>query len=123
MKGTYVSDSDEPIKVFTDRPDAMSSLKDARFQIVEDPEAAQIFWLIGANRASYRPKAIEKNAYLNEIPSDEALLVNDLFVPLMHSTFNCFSQACQDLESPLPETFWASKHLPAFIGRFYERED
>lgn len=31
LKDQIVNDTDEPIKVFTDEPDAMSTLQDARF--------------------------------------------------------------------------------------------
>lgn len=85
-----MNENNEPIKVFSDQPEAMATLQDARYQFVDVADDAQIFWLIGQHRAAIRPKAIEKNAYLNEIPSDEVLLVKDLFVALQHSSFNCF---------------------------------
>ena len=68
----------------------MTSLTDARFQIVSDPDQGQIFWLIGANRRTYKAKSIEKDGYLNEFPCDEVLLLKDLFVPLLNSTYRCF---------------------------------
>ena len=70
----------------------MASLTDGRFALVDDPEAAQIFWLIGANRNIYKAKANEKNGYLNEFPNDDVLLLKDMFVPLLHSTYKCFEK-------------------------------
>jgi len=90
LKGQIVNDTNEPIKVFTDVPAAMTSLTDARFEIVSDPEQGQIFWLIGHDRSSNKAKAVEKNGYLNEFPCDEVLLLKDMFVPLLHSTYKCF---------------------------------
>ena len=92
MKDQIVNDTDEPIKVFTDEPDAMATLQDARFQIVDDPEQAQIFWLIGAQRNSHKAKAIERNGYLNEFPGDEHLLIKDLFIQMLFASHRCFEK-------------------------------
>jgi len=46
LKPTIVNESDEPIKVFTDVPGALASLKDARFQVVTEASDAKIFWLL-----------------------------------------------------------------------------
>ena len=92
LKGQIINDTNEPIKVFTDEPDAMATLQDARFQIVEDVEQAQIFWLIGAQRSLHKAKAIEKNGYLNEFTGDEHLLIKDLFIPMLHTCHRCFEK-------------------------------
>ena len=126
LKGQFVNDTNQPIKVFTDSPEAMTSLSDARFQIVSDPDQGQIFWLIGANRSVYKAKSVEKDGYLNEFPCDEALLLRDMFVPLLHSTYKCFkqkdAQGGEEQEMLISETFMVNTQLPAFIGRYYQRE-
>ena len=48
----------------------MTTLQDARFQLVDDADQAQIYWLIGPQRSTHKAKAIEKNGYLNEFPGD-----------------------------------------------------
>jgi len=53
----------------------LSTLTDARFQIVENSDEAQIFWLLGPQRNTHKLKAAEKNGFLNEFPSDDVLLV------------------------------------------------
>ena len=66
---------------------------------------------------------------MNEIPSDEALLIKDLFIPLLHSSYKCFKgeQQADAVESEnqllTEESYMANTQLPAFIGRFYEREN
>ena len=60
------------------------------------------------------------------MPQDEALLVKDLFVPLLHSSYKCFtkdSEKNDDTVDLSAETFMANTQLPAFVGRFYERLD
>ena len=96
LKTTIVNDTNEPIKVFTDVPDALSTLTDARFQIASEPDDAAIFWLVGPGRNEYKAKALEKQGYLNEFPGDETLLVKDLFIPLLHSSYKCFSKESSD---------------------------
>jgi len=41
----------EPIKVFTDVENGLATLNDPRFEIVAEPQMAQIFWLIGLKRS------------------------------------------------------------------------
>lgn len=109
-------------------PEALSTLTDARFELVSDPDQAQIFWLIGANRNIYKGKANEKSGYLNEFPNDDVLLLKDMFLPLVHSTYKSFEakedkDASADVETLIPETFMVNSQLPAFVGRFLEREE
>ena len=56
--------------------------------------------------------------------------MKSLFIPLLHSSFKCFKEeqqqiAVEELENQLltEETYMANTQLPAFIGRFYEREN
>ena len=107
-------------------PQALASLKDARFELTENIEEAQICWLIGPQRNIYKPKAIEKAAFLNEFPCDETLLVKDLFIPLMHSSYKCFKQnSAEESDNALPilESYMVNTQLPAFMGRYYENDN
>ena len=106
-------------------PDALSTLTDARFQIVEDADSASIFWLVGPGRNQYKANAVLKDGYLNEFPNDDTLLVKDLFIPLLHSSYKCFSKEASEDSQParvIQEAYMANTQLPAFAGRFYERE-
>jgi len=90
----------------------MSRLTDARFKIVDEPSSASIFWLIGINRSQLKVQAQENNGYLNEFASDEVLLVKDLLVSLIYSTYKCFKQPkVADFDEArrhvIPETFEA----------------
>ena len=44
-------------------------------------------------------------------------------MPLLHSSYKCFRAAAGEEPLPIEEAFMADTQLPAFIGRFYERED
>ena len=59
------------------------------------------------------------------MPQDEALLVKDLFIPLLHSSYKCFNKEADQSDSTniLPESYMANTQLPAFVGRHYERDD
>ncbi len=109
-------------------PQALTTLKDARFEITENIEEADICWLIGPSRNIYKPKAIEKGAYLNEVPCDETLLIKDLFIPLIHSSYKCFKTEAKNVVADdgsryIPESYMVMSQLPAFMGRFFEREN
>ncbi len=123
LKTCIVNDTNEPIKVFSDIEGALATLTDPRFAIETDITKAQIFWLVGPNRNHYKAKAIELNGHLNEFPCDEVLLVSDLFLPLLHQSYKCFAKTSTD-ENPIlcNESYLAKSQLPAFYGRFMERE-
>ena len=66
--------------------------------------------------------------FINNFPEDDVLLVGDLLVSLMHSSYPCFDKAItgpsDDLVNGkvLPETYFISTQLPAFVGKFLELE-
>ena len=76
---------------------------------------AQIFWLIGLKRNEFKDAAIDLQGYLNEMPSDEVLLVKDLYFALMYSSYKQGGDA-------IPESYHTATQLPAFVGRYKEKE-
>ena len=109
LKPAIQNESDDPITVFTDVPNALATLTDPRFQIVENIAEAKICWLIGLDRNTHKATAIGQNSYLNDMPSDECLLIKDLFIPLIQNSYKCFSRNGADIESVkgriIPETY------------------
>ena len=105
----------------------MSTLTDPRFQLVNDIAEAKICWLIGLDRNTHKQTAIDQLSYVNDMPSDEVLLVKDLFVPLIHNSYRCFSKDEADESSIkgkiIPESYMVQQHLPAFLGRYLELDD
>ena len=67
---------------------------------------AEVFWLIGLQRNQFKDSAIDLGGYLNEMPSDEVLLLKDLFIPLMHSTYSCFNKT-NNQDIAIPESYCA----------------
>ena len=62
------------------------------------------------------------------MPNDEVLLVKNLFVALMHSSYNCFepkpsSTSEINMGEIVPESYLFQTQLPAFIGRHNELEE
>ena len=56
------------------------------------------------------------------MPSDEVLLIKDLFISLMHTTYKCFAkEGAQEEANAIPESFLSFQQLPAFVGRFDEK--
>ena len=95
----------------------METLNDPRYKFVDTPEEAQICWLLSLDRNTLKSKAQGK--YLNEFHSDEVLLVKDLMISLMHSTYKCFRK---EEQVAIPESYLTMAHLPAFVGRYKELE-
>ena len=64
--------------------------------------------------------------YLNEIPNDEVLLIKDLLVSLVHSSYSCFGDGQGNGPAGggrvIPESYLAQTQLPAFVGRYHERD-
>jgi len=52
-----------------------------------------------------------------------------LLIPLLHSSYQCFKKElaeqddAQEVGSLTSETYMVNTQLPAFLGRFYEREE
>lgn len=51
---------------------------------------------------------------VNDFPSDEVLLVRELLVSLVHSSY-------QERTLNIPESYLIRSELPAFVGRYNER--
>lgn len=103
----------------------MASLKDPRFEFVDQPQAAQIYWLIGVQRNNYRDSAIDMSGYLNEFPSDSVLLDRNSLMLLMNSCYECYTAPNTQATGgscALPETYHVQTQLPAFVARYKERD-
>ena len=100
----------------------LQTLNDERFQITENASEARIFWLIGAQRGTYKLQVEAAEGFLNEFPNDDVLLQKDLLVPLIHSSYKSFEKSSDQSENPalIPESYMANTQLPAFAGRWYE---
>ena len=104
--------------VFTDDQAIKEGLTDPRFIHSDDPNA-QVVWPTGLDRPALKAKAIENGSYFNSFPFDEVILLRDLLVQMVNNVV----RHSENTDQVIPESFIVAHQLPAFVGRFIERED
>jgi len=78
-----------------------------------------VVWPTGLDRPPLKAKAIENGSYFNSFPFDEVILLRDLLVQMVNNVV----RHSDDTTQVIPESFLVNQQLPAFVGRYLERED
>lgn len=110
-----------PIKVYADYVQVLENLTDkARFQLVDDPKEALIFWstmdYYSLVQSQMKGLVDESKFYLNQFQFEAAVVGKHHLANLIRTTLG--EADCQIIQ----ETFVLNESLPAFVGRFQERE-
>jgi hypothetical protein len=115
LRGSCQADK---LRVFTEDHSVMSSLTDSRFELVSDHQEADVCWALGLNRSQLVSEVKDKECFVNNFPNDDVLLIKELLVALVHSTYKSLGfSSYQDI---VPESYLVASQLPAFVGRFKE---
>ena len=110
---------ENPLKIYTEDKALLAGITDPRFQFVDTPAEAQVFWLYssqGAEKTELLAKAAEQKAFVNMFPNDACLLQREALADLVQSTYG----SCVPY---VAESFVTAAVLPAFLGRTQELEN
>ena len=110
-----------PIKVYSDYVQVLENLKDpARFVLIDSPQDALIFWssldYYSIVQSQVAGMVDESKFYLNQFQYEAAYVAKHHLANLIRTTF------VYPLNEVIQETFVLNESLPAFVGRFQERE-
>lgn len=109
-----------PIKVYSDYVQVLENLTDkTRFELVENPKDALIFWssmdYYQIVQSQFKGIVDESKFYLNQFQFEAAFVAKDHLANLVRTTLGSDSTVIQ-------ESYVLNESLPAFVGRFQERE-
>jgi hypothetical protein len=109
------------LTVFTDDQNIQAGLTDPGFIHVDSADA-NIVWPTGLDRPTLKAIAVSNGSYFNSFPFDEVILLPNLMAQMMNNVYRHPANP-QEETLLIPESFLVAHQLPAFVGRFIERDN
>lgn len=103
-------------------------MTDPHFVFADNAADATIVWptglgQAGLDRPSLKAIAVNNSSYFNSFPFDEVLLLPTLMVQMVNNGHRHPANDNGQETLIIPESFLVEQQLPAFVGRFIEREN
>ncbi|XP_019861207.1 PREDICTED: tubulin--tyrosine ligase-like protein 12 [Amphimedon queenslandica] len=109
-----------PFKVYTDMDMIKKNLSHPLFELVSDPEKADILWFFDHYKDF---KSLKPNQLINQFPCENVLTCKDLLISVARRASKNHAQDPSSLPDWIPESYITYYELPYFVKEYKRREE